>query len=66
MSNTSLKLHIMGQDAQGRDSCVKAEGAVVVSYSSMAQSSRLEASRWLEVLVTRSQRMAIRGLRFRQ
>lgn len=42
-ANTSTKPHIMGQDAQGRDSCIRAEEAVMASYSLMAQSSRLEA-----------------------
>lgn len=41
MSNMSVKPHIMGQDAQGRDSCIRAEEAVMVSYALMAQSSRL-------------------------
>lgn len=66
MANVCIKPHIMGQDVQGRDSCVKAEGAVMVSYSLMAQSSRLEAVRWLEVLATRSQRIAVCGRHFRQ
>lgn len=42
------------------------EEAVKVSYSLMAQSSRLEAVRWLEVLATRSQRIAVCGRHFRQ
>lgn len=67
MGNMSMKPpHIMGQDAQGRDSCIRAEEAVMVSYALMAQSSRLEAARWLEVLATRSQRMALCGRHFRQ
>lgn len=65
MSKMSLKPHIMGQDTQGRDSCVRAEEAVMVSYSLMAQASRLEAARWLEVLATRSQRIAVCGRHFR-
>lgn len=61
MVKMSMKTHIMGQDAQGRDSCVRAEEAVTVSDALMAQSSRLEAARWLEVLATRSQRMTVCG-----
>lgn len=66
MANMSIKPPIMGQDAQGRDSCIRAEEAVMVSYSLMVQSSRLEAARWLEVLATRSQRIALCGRHFRQ
>lgn len=66
MAKMSTKPHIMGQDAQGRDSCIRAEEAVMVRYALMAQSSRLEATRWLEVLATRSQRIAACGRHFRQ
>jgi hypothetical protein len=38
----------------------------MVSYALMAQSSRLEAARWLEVLATRSQKTALCGHHFRQ
>lgn len=41
MAKMRIKPHIMGQDAQGRDSCIRAEEAVMVSYSSMGWSSRL-------------------------
>lgn len=66
MANVCVKPHIMGQDAQGRDSCIKTGETVMVSFSLMAQSSRLEAVRWLEVLATRSQRIAVCGRHFRQ
>lgn len=48
-----VKPHIMGKDAQGRDSCIRAEEAVMFSYALIAQSSRLEAARWLEVPLKR-------------
>ena len=66
MAKMCIKPHIMGQDAQGRDSCIRAEEAAMVSYSLMAQSSRLQAARWLEVLATRSQKIATCGHHFRQ